>query len=153
MHGDYLFSIDSGLLARRSAAGQRELLRRWHTLSKRWKKIVADSGGRLSNAIRDAIVSRDEQLQLNGCDAVLTLREYDLIPALITAAEESSNPQAEHSAETLLLLADALCEELAAPRDYQNRRDPRLVHAGRRQYVLGLSARTLRPQANHAGVR
>ena len=117
------------LLARRSPAGQRELLCRWHTLSKRWKKIVADSGSRLSNTIRDAILSLDEQLHLNGCDAVLTLHEYDLIPALITAAEDSSNPRAEHSAETLLLLADTLCEELAAPRNYQNRRDPRLAHA------------------------
>ncbi len=117
------------LLARRSAAGQRELLDRWHTLSRRWKKIVADSGGRLSSAIRDAILSPDEQLHQNGCDAVLTLREYDLIPLLVKAAEDTANPRAEHSAETLLLLADSLCEELAAPRDYQNRRDPRVAHA------------------------
>ncbi len=117
------------LLARRSPAGQRELLDRWHTLSKRWKNIIADSGGRLSNAIRDAILSPDEQLHQNGCDAVLSLREYDLLPLLITAAEDPSNPRAEHSAETLLLLADSLCEELAAPRDYQNRRDPRVSHS------------------------
>ena len=60
---------------------------------------------------------------------MLTLHEYALFPALITAAEQTSNPRAEHSAETLLLLADCLYEELAAPRNYQNRRDPRLVHA------------------------
>lgn len=117
------------MLARRSPTAQRELLDRWHTLSKRWKRIVADSGGQLSNAIRDAILSPDEQLHQNGCDAVLTLREYDLIPLLVTAAEDTSIPRAEKSAETLLLLADSLCEELAAPRDYQNRRDPRVALA------------------------
>ncbi|MEO8494425.1 MAG: HEAT repeat domain-containing protein [Planctomycetota bacterium] len=116
------------LLARRSVTGQRELLGRWHTLSKRWKKIVADSSGRLSSAIRDALLGPEEQLHRNACDAVLTLAEYDAIPALITAAEDNANPQAEHSAETLLLLADALCDALAAPRDYQNRRDPHVVH-------------------------
>ncbi|MDA1054264.1 MAG: HEAT repeat domain-containing protein [Planctomycetota bacterium] len=133
------------LLARRSATGQRELLRRWHTLGKRWKSIVADSGGRLSNAIRDAVLSPDEQLQANGCDAVLTLREYDLIPALITAAEEKSNPRAERSAETLLLLADALCEELVAPRDYQNRRDPHAVRA----HVAGALERSVERFDHH----
>ena len=117
------------ILTRRSATAERELLRRWHQLSKRWKNIIADSAGRLSSAIRDAILSTDEQLHRNGCDAVIALREYDMIPALITAAEDKSNPLAERSATTLLLLADALCEELAAPRDYQNRRDPHLVRA------------------------
>ena len=133
------------LLARRSATGQHELLRRWHTLSKRWKKLVADSGSRLSSVIRDAILSSDEQLHRNGCDAVLTLREYDLIPALITAAEETSNPRADHSAETLLLLADSLCEELAAPRDYQNRRDPHVAHA----HVIGALAQSVERFDHH----
>ena len=117
------------LLARRSAEGQRELLRRWHNLSTYWKKIVADSSGRLSNAIRDAIHGPDEQLHRNGCDAALTLHEYAMLPALIAAAEQTSNSRADHSAETLLLLADCLFEELAAPRNYQNRRDPSLVQS------------------------
>lgn len=121
------------ILARRSAVAERELIRRWHTLSKRWKNIIADSGGRLSSVLRDAVLGADEQLRQNGCDALLTLREYHLMPALITAVEETSNPHAERSAETLLLLAESLCGELAAPREYQHHRDPHVV----RVHVLG----------------
>jgi hypothetical protein len=126
---DVQISALRAILARRSASAERELLRRWHTLSKQWKTIIADSGGRLSSVIRDAILSSDEQLHRNGCDAVLAFRDYDMIPALITAAEDKSNPQANRSAETLLRLADALCGEIAAPRDYHNRRDPQFARA------------------------
>jgi HEAT repeats len=110
------------LLARRSAAGQRELVGRWHTLSQRWKNIIAESGDRLSNAIREGLRRADKQLHKNSCDAILDLRDYDMVAALLTAAEDKSSERAKHAAETLLLLADALCEELLAPGDYRNRR-------------------------------
>ncbi|MCA9124184.1 MAG: HEAT repeat domain-containing protein [Planctomycetaceae bacterium] len=117
------------LLSRRNAGADRELLKRWHTFSKRWKKIVAESSGRLSHAIRDAILSTDERLHQNGCDAVYSLREYDLIPTLITAAEDKSSPRGERAAETLLKLVDALGEELAAPRDSSDRSAPHIIRA------------------------
>ncbi|MBC8350512.1 MAG: HEAT repeat domain-containing protein [Planctomycetes bacterium] len=117
------------VLSHRSPTGHRELLRRWHALSKRWKKLASDSPGRLTSAIRDAVLSSDEQLHANGCDAAIVLREYDLIPALLTAAEDSSNPHADRSAETLLQLVSAMSAELAVPRDYRNRRNPHLVRA------------------------
>ncbi|MEQ8786840.1 MAG: HEAT repeat domain-containing protein [Pirellulaceae bacterium] len=121
-----------GLLARRSHVGQRELIRRWDDLSDRWKSIVAETPGRISGAVRDAILSGDKQLCENGCDAVLHLREYDLLPALINAAEDGSNPHGDLVARTLLQLAEQLYDELAAPRDYSRRRDPQLV----RQHAL-----------------
>lgn len=117
------------LLSHRSNAADGELIRRWHTFNKHWKSIVGDSGGRLTTAIRDALLSTDDQLRANGCDAVLALREYDLIPTLLTAAEDKSNPLADRSGATLLQLADALAEELSTPRDYHNRRDPRVVRS------------------------
>lgn len=121
------------LLARRCREGQRELIRRWHTLSDEWKALIATRPGRVSSAVRDAILSPDTALCANGCNAVLALREFDLLPALINAAEDDSNPHAELSARTLLRLADLLYEEVAGPRDYANRRDPQLL----RQHVLG----------------
>lgn len=117
------------ILKRRSVAGHRELLRRWHTLSKHWKHVIADSGSRMSNVIRDAILGSDEQLHANGCDAAIVLNEYDLIPALITAAEDKNNPHGDLSAETLLLLADALSEELILPQDHHQRRSPRSIRS------------------------
>ncbi len=123
------------LLARKSPFGQRELVRRWHELRQRWKKMVGESGSQLSSAIRDAIVSQDEQLHENGCDAILVTRDFDLLPTLITAAEDRSNSRADRSAETLLQLADALCEERDTPRNYQSRRTP---EKNRTQAVVAL---------------
>lgn len=123
------FGALRALLTRRSTIADRALIQRWHTFNKRWKSTIADAGGRLTTAIREAILSPDEQLHLNGCNAALVLREYDLIPTLIIASEDKSHRNAEQSAKTLLLLAEALSEELANPRDYRNRRDPHLVRS------------------------
>lgn len=115
------------LLARKSVSGHRELLKRWHNLSQRWKKIVGDSGSKMALAVRDAILSQDKQTHENGCDAILVTREFDMLPTLITAAEDNSNPRADRSAETVLQLSDALCEELEVPRDYHRRRNPEVI--------------------------
>jgi hypothetical protein len=115
------------LLARRSMAGQRELLRRWRTLSNDWKTVVADNPLRFVRVVREAILSNDKELCLCGCDAALWIQDFYLIPVLITAAEDRTNPQAELASETLLKLCESLYEELAAPRDYRKRRDPQVV--------------------------
>lgn len=120
------------LLARRSLPGQRELVRRWKGLNERWKAIVAEHPGRISGALRDALLGADPVHCANACEAVLFLREYDLMPALINATEDEANPHREPNARALIELAEALYDELAAPRDYSRRRDPQLV----RQHVL-----------------
>jgi HEAT repeat protein len=117
------------LLKRRSAVGQRELLRRWPSLTDRWKSIIAERPGRISNAVRDAILNSESDLRANGCDAVLWIRDFDLIPVLITAAEDKSNSQAGQAAQTLLSLCEMLSEELATPREYGNRRDPEYLQS------------------------
>lgn len=134
-----------GLLARRGATGLHELIRRWHTFSTRGRSIIADSGRRLSSALRDAVLSSDEHLYRNGCAATLTLREYDLFSCLLAVAEETSSPRTELAAETLLQLADSLCAELAAPRDYRNRRDPQVV----RRHVVGILERSVERFGRH----
>jgi HEAT repeat protein len=121
------------LLDRHSEAGSREVVRRLHQINERWEAIIDEKHGRLTRALRDAVLATQPQLCANGCRGVLWFREYDLLPALITATEDESNPNRELAATTLLKLAELLYEELAAPRDYRNRRDPQLV----RQHVLG----------------
>jgi HEAT repeat protein len=121
------------LLDRHSDAGSREIVRRLHQINQRWETIIDEKHGRLTRALRDAVLATDPQLCANGCRGVLWFREYDLLPALVTAAEDDANPNRELAATTLLKLAELLYEELAAPRDYRNRRDPQLV----RQHVLG----------------
>ena len=115
------------LLKRRSHAAQEELVRRWHTLSDRWKAIIAERPGRIAPAVRGAVSSVDTQLCANGCEAVLWLHEFDLMPALLNAAEDKQHPHASRIAATIVTLAELLYDELASPRDYRNRRDPQVV--------------------------
>lgn len=116
------------ILNRRNSTSQDALLDRWDQMSERWKeKIASQKSARLAGAVRDAVLSQDPQQQSNGCDAVLWLREYDLIPTLINASVDASNPQSDLTASTLLLLCEQLQEEVAAPRDYRNRRDPNKI--------------------------
>jgi HEAT repeat protein len=122
------------LLERRGPAGARELLKRWHKLSERWKKAATDQVGKITGVIRDGILSGDEQTVKNACDAVLWVRDYDFVPVLVNAALDGSNPQAELAADTVIALCDSLCEELATSRDYK-RRDPQLA---RRHVVTAL---------------
>ncbi len=117
----------TALLNRRSVAGQHELLKRLHRVNDRWRKILHDNRGRMSRGVRDALLSGDEQLFRNGCQAAVWFAEFDLMPALITVVEDSSSPHGRLAAETLLTLARDLFGELAAPRHYADRRDPQLA--------------------------
>ena len=145
---DVQSSALKALVQRRSASGHLELLKRWNTLGKRAKASVAEYGGRMSSAVRSAILSADEELAVNGFDAVLCLCEFDLIPVLIAVAQDKANPTAERAAQTTLFLAETLYEQFAAPRDYRNRRDPQLV----RMRVLGALERVLQRSESKMGV-
>ncbi len=115
------------LLSRNSPSGQREVLRRLHTISQPWRGIIEERRGQLSHAIRDAILDVDRQMCDNGCAAVLWLREYDLMPALVNASEDAANTNAVRVAETAVALAELLSKQMDGPRDYQDRRDPDLI--------------------------
>ena len=115
------------LLDRRTSTAQRQLLARWPTMHDRWKRIIKRRPGRMTGAFRDAILSSDPETCAIGCDAVLYVREYDLVPALINATEDESNPNADATARTLMELTGRLYGELASPRDYRVRRNPQLA--------------------------
>ena len=133
------------LLDRHSDAGQREIVRRLHQINDRWVAIIDQRHGRMTNALRDAVLATDPQLCANGCRAVLWFHEYDLLPALVNAAEEESNPNRQLVSTTLLRLAELLYDELASPRDYRNRRDPQLV----RQHLLASLENSVRRYPKH----
>ncbi|MDX1945612.1 MAG: HEAT repeat domain-containing protein [Pirellulaceae bacterium] len=121
------------LLARRSERAELEILRRWSGMSDRWKSLVAERPGWISGAVRQAVLGQDAKLHAAGCEAAAATHDYDLIPVLVSAAFDKANPHLPQVAGTVLQLAELLCEELAAPRDYRIRRDPQL----QRQHVLG----------------
>lgn len=112
------------LLTRRGNLGQQELIRRWNTLDDRLRSIIVDHPRQISSAVRHAILSRDVQHCSNGCKALLQIREYELIPALVAAASDAGNPQASLAAGTLVTLSEMLYEEIAGPRAAGRRQDP-----------------------------
>lgn len=122
----------TAILTRRSPAGGRELLSRLHTMPERWKEIIRRQHGRMTQAIRDALLGADRQMCLNACRAAVCFREYDLVPTLLNILEDRTAERAEIAAETMLELVGQLYEELAGPRDYSDYRDPQLV----RRHVL-----------------
>jgi len=133
------------ILRRRSPRGASEVIGRLHQAPVHWKEILAEYQGRITAALRAAILSPDPQFCANGCQAVLWFGEYDLMPALVNAAEDATNPNAHKAAATLTELADLLYTELAAGRDYSKRRDPQLV----RRHVAGCLEASLRRYADH----
>lgn len=134
-----------GLVRRRSADGQRELIRRWPRLRRSWKAIIAERPAWISQAIRDAILGDDPELQQYGCEMTLWIRDYDLIPVLIRVAEDQGDSGAALAGETVRDLAEQLSEELASPRDYRRRQDPQTL----RRRVLSALEQSVRRFHQH----
>ena len=133
------------ILARRSAAGGRELLRRLHTLPPQWQEIVRENHGRMTGPLRDALLGTDRQMFANACRAAVWFREYDLTATLLNLLEDPRRQNADLAGETLLELAGVLYDELAAPPDYGNRRDPQLV----REHVVSSIEDSVKRFARH----
>lgn len=74
----------------------------------------------------DAVLGTDHQMCVNACQAILWFHEYDLVPALIAAAEDDGHHNADLAAQTLLGVANLLYDELSTPGDYSRRRDPQI---------------------------
>ena len=133
------------ILRRRNPTGVPEILRRLDRLSDHDQAILRENPGRMTSALRDAVLGNDLELCRTACRAAVMFQEYDLIPTLINAMEDAAKPNAAPAAETLMHLAHALYDELAAPRDYRNRRDPQLV----RRNVLSSLELSLKRYARH----
>jgi HEAT repeat protein len=133
------------LLVRRDLAGHREIVRRWDRLDDATRQIVDAHRDRLTHAVRDAVLSTDRRLAVNGCSAAVRFREYDLIPALVNALEAPSNPEVELTGATLLALVGALGAELGSPVQDHLRRDPDLV----RQHAVAVLERSVDRYAKH----
>ena len=117
------------LLERRSVAGQREIVRRLHRLPAQWKPLLEERRSRLESALRDALLGGEEQARHNAYYAVVWLRQYDLLPVLLTLLESPQCPEPERVGQTLLHLAMRLDGDLHGMRNYKDRRDPtRLRH-------------------------
>ena len=134
----------TGLLARRSLVGGREILRRLDTMPASWKSILRRRHGHFA-VLRNALLGNDPHLFKNACSAAVWLREYDLIPTLLSALEDLDHVHADLLSETLSDLVGQLYEELEGRRNPLDRRDPKLV----RRYVLESLERSIKRFDQH----
>ena len=125
-HTDIQEGALSALLKRRSPAGGREILSRLPDITPRWKEIIRQHYGRMTKAVRDAILGTDQKLMVKGCQAAVWFREYDLVATLLNVIEDGTADNSQTTANTLLAMAVQLYDELAGPRDYNIRRDPQV---------------------------
>jgi len=115
------------LLLRRSNAGGMEILRRLDELDGACQEAVRARPGRLSGAMRDALLGSDPQMREKAAKAAVWFREYDLIPALLNLVEGGERAQVELACQTMLELCEALSDVLAGRVDPADRRDPHLM--------------------------
>ena len=64
------------LLLRRSPAGLRELVARWHRFSPHFRSIVIEHRGRLSGALRDAVLSGEPQMDVTQLNSPASMSSY-----------------------------------------------------------------------------
>ena len=83
----------------------------------------------MTPALREAILDSDRQMRVNGCEAAVSFRQYDLIPTLLNALEDTGQPQAAILGQTLMDLADQLCRDLAASRQSGKHRELQMAQA------------------------
>jgi len=112
------------IIARRSKAGHLAILERWHQLSPNQREYLQEGRGRMSGALRDAVLSSSDRLFTNACELVEQFKEFDLVSTLVTLAENQKNEHAEAATELVLRLVQQLSERVHGPRDTQDRRDP-----------------------------
>jgi len=115
------------LIARRNKAGHLAVLKRWHKLSAEQREFLQEGRGRMSGALRDAVLSDDDQLFSNACELVEQFGEFDLASTLVTLAENQKSPHAEAATDLVLRLVQQLSELVHGPRDYQDRRNPEVL--------------------------
>lgn len=112
------------VIARRFKPGHLEVLGIWHRLSPKQRQFLQEGRGRMSGALRDAVLSEDEQLFQNACEVVEHFKEFDLISTLVTLAENQNHAHAEAATTLVLRLTQQLSEMVHGPRDYNDRRNP-----------------------------
>ena len=104
----------SGLVARRSKTGHRVVLSRWPQLSATLKQLVIKRRGWMAAALRDALLSTDDQLFANARDVAEASGEFDLLPTLIMVSEQPQGPRSQAATQLTNRLVAQLSGLIAA---------------------------------------
>ncbi len=113
------------LLARRKKSGHLEFLKRWHQLTDVQRSYIQEARGRMSGALRDAILTQEEQLFANACQVVEQLSDFDIIPTLVTLVENQKSNHVKAATALMQKLVAQLSEWVHGARDESENRDPK----------------------------
>ncbi len=120
------------LILRRKKRGHLEILKRWHLFTDAQREILQEGRGRMSGALRDALLSENKQLFHNACEYVEIFCEYDSIPTLVALAENRDHPRAKGATRLIQYLVAQLGEFVHGAENSKDRRDPQAI----RRFVL-----------------
>ncbi len=133
------------LLRRRNKAGHLAVLAKLEQLDPEQRELLLIGRGRMGGAFRDAVVSGEDKLFTNACELIECHTEFDLIPSLITVAEDKASAHADEASKVISRLIAHLSAMVRGPRDYSDRRDPSRMQ----QYVLESLIRSIERYNQH----
>jgi hypothetical protein len=120
----------AALVQRRSKAGHLAVLQRWQDLTPALRKAVDESQGRMGGALREALLSGDDQLFANACDVARESGEFDLAPTLITVAEQPAGPRSQAATALVIELVERLVHAASAEQTGGYSRHPETIRRG-----------------------
>ena len=130
--GPVFEGIASALATRRSKTGHTALLQRWHELSATQKRIAEKNRSRMGAALRDALLSENEQLFANAHEVAEATGDLELVPTLIMVAEQAHSPRAPIAMKLAMRLVDQLCQMLEDAKARQSAGDQQDLETARR---------------------
>ncbi len=103
----------SALLDRRTPDGHREIFRRLPTFDESCREIINERPERLVAAVSDAVRQADTKGSKSACEAIITFKLFDALPALVEVLAEPEGRHTDLLATTILRLTEAYYAELS----------------------------------------
>lgn len=121
--GQVFTGVVGALVQRRSKAGHASVVALWHSLGPAERAHFNGNRGRMATALREAVLSADAQLFANGCEIARAVDEFDLLPTLVTLAEQNNSDRAKPALALALELVarlEKMSHDSIDARDQQN---------------------------------
>ena len=115
------------LVSRRNRSGHFAVVSRWHLLSAEQRELVRAGRGKMSAALRDGVLSDDDQTFKNASDIVEEFGEFDLVSALVTLSENKQHKHSSQATALVVRFANLLSEMVHGRRDKKDRRNPNMI--------------------------
>ena len=111
------------LLDRLEPEGHAEVFRLLPTMDEKCHSVVRERCKRLVDIVSETLLKGDHKEAAKACAAVLKFRLYDVLPALLKAAEKEDCPETYLAAQTTLKLAKLFYGELSGADGQPQRND------------------------------